>query len=62
MQLILSYFWQMCLLRVGPEKIPQSITITGSLVFVFFLVAAAVFLFLYWDEIVFWIREFFSSF
>ncbi len=35
---ILSYFWQLCLLRTGPEKIPRSITITGSLVFVFLLI------------------------
>ncbi|HIG40043.1 MAG: hypothetical protein ABGY96_29450 [bacterium] len=35
---ILSYFWQMCLLRTGPEKIPRSITITSSLVVVFLLI------------------------
>ena len=28
MQAILNYFWQICLLRVGPEKIPNSINFT----------------------------------
>ncbi|HJL60909.1 MAG TPA: hypothetical protein QF517_03045, partial [Pseudomonadales bacterium] len=39
MQPILSYFWQICLLRTGPEKIPASATITGMLLVIYLTTA-----------------------
>lgn len=37
MQQILGYFWQICLFRAGPEKIPKSIPITAALLGIYFI-------------------------
>jgi hypothetical protein len=44
MPLILSYLWQICLLRAGPEKIPQSLFITALFACVFFVTQITYFL------------------
>jgi hypothetical protein len=43
-QVILSYFWQICLFRAGPEKIPQNMTVTALCTFVFFFTQITYFL------------------
>ncbi|MBD3648796.1 MAG: hypothetical protein HUJ31_15400 [Pseudomonadales bacterium] len=37
---IVIYFWQMCLLRVGPQKLPRSVPILAFIFVVYFLIAA----------------------
>lgn len=37
---IVIYFWQMCLLRSGPQKLPRSFTILAFIFVVYFLIAA----------------------
>jgi hypothetical protein len=36
---IASYFWQMCLLRVGPEKVPASLPVMSMVLAAYLLVA-----------------------
>ena len=37
MQAILSYFWQICLLRVGPEKIPSNVALCRAICVVYLI-------------------------
>ena len=36
---IVNFFWQICLLRKSPEELPSSLFSTGSIFFVYFLIA-----------------------
>ncbi len=41
MQLILKFYWQMCLLRSGPERLPASTFVLGLSLVLYFIVAMA---------------------